>query len=483
MPLSRRALLSTGLLGVAGPSTRRTPGPQPTPAPGPGDADWKALASGLEGSLERPGTATFDQARQLFSPRFDHVVPAAVVRCAGPADVVEAVRFAARTKLQIVPRGGGHSYVGASTTTGGLVLDVRGLDAVGYDAATTTATIGGGTSLIDVYTVLGERGVSVPSGSCGSVGISGLTSGGGIGAASSAYGLTCDRVVAADVVTADGRYRTVDATREPELFWALRGGGGGRFGVVTSWRLRTHPAGSTGTFVLTYPWVDAAAVATGWQSRTAVAPDHCWSACQFASDRTGALSVRLSGFVLDGDARTEVTALTRAIGREPATVTTAREPHVKILKDRAGGATRGTHLIGSEIFARPLPPAGITALLAVVQSRAASRRPGLAKFKRMTGAPARVAPESTAFPWHGAHSMLQWLVEPPAIDAASVADGYAWIESGHRAVAAWSSGRYVNYLEPGPADPVRYHGRHRDRLRRVAAAADPEGLFRTAYQL
>ncbi|MDI6102433.1 FAD-binding protein [Actinoplanes sp. NEAU-A12] len=493
MPLSRRALLSAGLLGAVAPTPQQTPGPQQAPAPqptpgtqptpGPTDADWRALAEGLEGSLDRPGTAAYDQARRLVSPRFDHIRPPAIVRCASPADVVETVRFAARTGQPIVPRGGGHSYVGASTTATGLVLDLRPLNRVGYDAPTRTATIGGGAPLIDVYTGLGAHGVSVPSGSCGTVGISGLTCGGGIGAASSAYGLTCDGVVAADVVTADGRHRTVDAEREPELFWALRGGGGGRFGVVTSWRMRTHPAGSTGTFVLTYPWADAAAVAAGWQSRTAVAPDNCWSACQFASDRTGALSVRLSGFVLDGDAQPEVTALTAAIGRNPATVTMARQPHVQVLKDRAGAATRTTHLIGSEIFSRALPAAGIAALLAVVQSRAASRRPGLAKFKRMTGAPARVAPETTAFPWHGAHSMLQWLVEPPAIDAASTADGYTWIDTGHRAVAAWSSGRYVNYLEPGPTDPGRYHGRHLDRLRRAGAAADPNGLFRAAYPL
>jgi FAD/FMN-containing dehydrogenase len=486
MPLSRRHLLSAGLFGVALPRPEQTSGawrtgPRRTPAPG--DADWQALAAGLEGSLERPGTAAYDQARQLVSPRFDHVRPTAVVRCASPADVVEAVRFATRTGQPIVPRGGGHSYVGASTTTGGLVIDLRPLNGVSFDAPTRTTTIGGGAPLIDAYTALGAHGVSVPSGSCGTVGISGLTCGGGIGAASSAYGLTCDGVVAADVVTADGRYRTVDAVREPDLFWALRGGGGGRFGVVTSWRMRTHPAGSTGTFVLTFPWAHAAAVATGWQARTTVAPDNCWSACQFASDRTGALSVRVSGFVLDGDAQPEVAALTRAIGRDPAAVTTTRAPHPQVLKDRAGTAARATHLIGSEIFGRALPPAGIDALLAVVRSRAASRRPGLAKLKRMTGAPARVAPETTAFPWHGAHSMLQWLVDPATADAATVADGYTWIDSGHRAMAAWSSGRYVNYLEPGPADPGRYHGRHLGRLRRVAAAADPGGLFRTAYRL
>ncbi|GIF37946.1 FAD-binding oxidoreductase [Actinoplanes xinjiangensis] len=264
MPLSRRALFSAGLAGLVSPRPEPSASPQgitprPTPTAPPTAADWQALAAGLEGGLVLPGTASYDPTRQLFSPRFDGIRPPAIVRCAGPADVVEAVRFAVRTGLPIVPRGGGHSYVGASTTGTGIVLDVRPMKSVGFDAATRTATIGGGATLIDVYGGLAASGVSVPAGTCGSVGISGLTCGGGIGSAASAYGLTCDNVVAADVVTADGRYRTVDAEREPELFWGLRGGGGGRFGVVTSWRMRTHPAGTTTAYVLTYPWADAAA--------------------------------------------------------------------------------------------------------------------------------------------------------------------------------------------------------------------------------
>jgi FAD/FMN-containing dehydrogenase len=99
----------------------------------------------------------------------------------------------------------------------------------------------------------------------------------------------------------------------------------------------------------------------------------------------------------------------------------------------------------------------------------------------MTGVQARVAPGATAFPWRGAHTMLQWLVQPPAGDAATVRDAYAWIDDGHRAVARWSAGRYVNYLEPDPAQVPRYYGANLARLRRVRAAADPDRLFRSPY--
>ena len=482
MPLSRRTLLrAAAVIPLAGSPVASRSGPVP--------ADWRALAAGLDGTVELPGTGAYDSARRLADPRFDGIRPPAVVRCASRADVTETVAFARRTGLAVITRGGGHSYVGASTSGTGVVLDLRRLDAVSHDAAGRVATIGGGARLIDVYNRLAAHGVSVPSGSCGSVGIGGITLGGGIGMASSAYGLTCDAVVGADVVTADGRLRAVDATRDPDLFWALRGGGGGQFGIVTGWRMRTHRADTVGRFVLSYRWADAARVAAGWQARLTAAPDETWSSCQFATDARGRLSVRVSGVVLGGDPDAEVAAITRAVGREPVDAKLGRRPYLDVVHERAGCtdgtscAGRSTELVGSEIFPRPLPAAGVSAVLAAVERRAKQRRPGIAKFKRMTGAQGRVAPDATAFAWRGVHTMLQWLVEPATADAATVRDAYAWIDSGHRATARWSAGRYVNYLEPGTALLPRYHGAHLARLRRVRAAVDPERLFQSPYAL
>ncbi|GAA3933041.1 oxidoreductase [Amorphoplanes auranticolor] len=484
MLLSRRTLLRAAVVAV--PATGFRSGPIPAVS-GPTAGDWKALAAGLEGSVELPGGAAFARAHRLVDPRFDAVRPPAVARCAGPADVTDVIRFARRFGVPVVPRGGGHSYVGASTSRTGVVLDLRGLRAIAYDAGSRTATIGGGARLIDVYDRLDAHGVSIPSGSCGSVGIGGITLGGGIGMAASAYGMTCDAVVAAELVTADGRHRTVHAGREPDLFWALRGGGGAQLGVVTSWRMRTYPAAPAGTFVLTYPWNAAARAAAGWQARLARSPDETWSSCQFAAGARGARSVRIAGVVLGGAADAEVAAIVRAIGREPATVRIERLPHRTLVHNRGGCddagdcGPRATELVGSDVFPRILPPEAVAALLAAVERRARARRPGIAKLKRMTGVQSRVAPGTTAFPWRGAHTMLQWLVQPPAGDAATVRDAYAWIEGGHRAVARWSAGRYVNYLEPDPAQVPRYYGPNLARLRRVRAAADPDRLFRSPY--
>jgi FAD/FMN-containing dehydrogenase len=204
--LSRRALLRAAVAvpatGVGAGSAFAAGRP---PAGGPTAGDWKALAAGLEGDVALPGAATFAETHRLVDPRFDAVRPPAVARCAGPADVTEVIRFARRFGVPVVRRGGGHSYVGASTSRTGVVLDLRGLRAIGYDAGSRTATIGGGARLIDVYDRLDAHGVSIPSGSCGTVGIGGITLGGGIGMAASAYGMTCDAVIAAELAQTDDR--------------------------------------------------------------------------------------------------------------------------------------------------------------------------------------------------------------------------------------------------------------------------------------
>ncbi|WP_052720183.1 FAD-binding oxidoreductase [Actinoplanes rectilineatus] len=455
MRLTRRALL-TGGLGLLIP-----------PPPGP---DWKALAAGVDGAVLLPGQAGYDSARRLVDPRFDRIRPPAVVRCSGAGDVAEAVRFARTSRLPVVVRGGGHSYAGASVSSTALVLDVRELDDVHADPASGTATIGGGALLGDVYQRLHTAGRGIPSGSCATVGIGGITCGGGIGRSASAWGLTCDAVVAAEVVTADGQLRTVDADREPDLFWALRGGGGGAFGVVTSWRMRTFPAGTGGSFVMAYPWEAGPQVAAGWQRRIAAAPDEAWSVCRFVTDAEGRCEVRLGGLVLGGDADDEVAVLGRAVGREPASVTVELVTYPEV---PAPVTRRATDYVGSEVFRQELPPAAVEALMAVVAQRARDRRPGSAELKRMTGAPARVPAGATAYPWRDARTVMQWLVR--GVDDATARP---WIEAGHRAMAPWSAGRYVNYLEPGSTDSAVYHGAHLDRLRSIRAASDPDGLFR-----
>ena len=196
-------------------------------------ATWQQLASSLTGHLVRPGDPTYLVDLQLYDPRYDGVRPAGIAYCASAGDVQRCVDFARQHHLAAAARSGGHSYGGYSTTTG-LIVDVTGMSRVSVSAAGSggvrTATVGSGARLIDVYSGLNAQGVSIAGGSCATVGIAGLTMGGGQGVLGRLHGLTCDQLTAVELVTADGKLQTVSHAEDPDLFWACQGGGGGNFG-------------------------------------------------------------------------------------------------------------------------------------------------------------------------------------------------------------------------------------------------------------
>ena len=226
------------------------------------------LRAGLSGDLLVPGRPDYERARRPAFDRYARVRPAAVVRCATVEDVVHAVRFAREADLSMVPRGGGHCFAGRSSTTG-LVLDLGRLRAVQVDRAG-RATVGAGARLAQVYASLQVHGRTLPAGCGPTVGITGLTLGGGIGLLGRRFGLTCDHLVAAEVVLADGRVVRCDERTQPDLFWALRGAGGGQFGIVTRLVLETVQVPQATRVDLRWRAEDAEQVITAWQ---AWAPD------------------------------------------------------------------------------------------------------------------------------------------------------------------------------------------------------------------
>ncbi|MBW5487169.1 FAD-binding oxidoreductase, partial [Streptomyces bambusae] len=233
----------------------------------------------LDGRRVLPADADYAEARRLFQPRYDTVAPGAVAYPAHEGDVTVCLAFARRTGAAAVPRGGGHSYAGWSTGTG-LVVDTGALGGVDAGGAG-QVRIGAGARTGDVNAALAARGVAVPTGLCPSVGIAGLTLGGGLGVSSRAYGAACDRLTGVRLVTPDGAVRDVDATHGAELFWALRGGGAGNFGVVVEFRFLAHPVGDCALAELHWPWRDTAALLHGWQRWLKALPDPFWSQVEF----------------------------------------------------------------------------------------------------------------------------------------------------------------------------------------------------------
>src|SRR5215212_2828807 len=206
----------------------------------------------------------------VYNTRFDGRRPDAVVQVRDTADVAAAIRWANRFDVPLVARSGGHSYAGYCTTNDGVVLDLSRLRGIRVNHG--RATVGPAAKLIDVQRALTRHGVTVPSGSCPTVGIGGLTLGGGHGLAGRRFGLTSDNLLAARIVTADGRVRHVDADTNEDLYWACRGGGGGNFGIVTSLTLRTHRVSRAAYFFVSWPWSQASEAIAAWQRFAPHAP-------------------------------------------------------------------------------------------------------------------------------------------------------------------------------------------------------------------
>src|SRR5262245_47814194 len=197
----------------------------------------------LRGHVLRPGEDAYDEARKLWNGMFDRR-PALIVRCAGAADVISAVNFARDNRLQAAVRGGGHSFPGHSVCEGGLVIDLSPMKGIRVDPAARTAQAQPGVKWIEFDHETQAFGLATTGGTVSDTGIAGLTLGGGLGWLSSKYGLTIDNLISADVVTADGGFLTASASENEDLFWGLRGGGG-NFGVVTSFEYQLHAVGPT----------------------------------------------------------------------------------------------------------------------------------------------------------------------------------------------------------------------------------------------
>ena len=240
---------------VAGCSTSGSPdesGGTSTSTTSHGPPDWSKLAASLNGALLLPTDSGYSAAGHLYNSVYTQQA-AAIAQCRSAGDVQRCLSFARDADMPVAARSGGHSYAAYSSCPG-LVIDVTNLDTVSVGGGG-LATVGAGTILIDVYTQLAAAGRLLPGGSCPTVGIAGLALGGGIGVFARAYGLTCDQLQSVELVTADGTVHRCGPNQDEDLYWACRGGGGGNFGVVTSFAFRTQPIPEAITlFTLEWPW-------------------------------------------------------------------------------------------------------------------------------------------------------------------------------------------------------------------------------------
>ncbi|MFJ4007146.1 FAD-binding oxidoreductase [Streptomyces sp. NPDC090023] len=467
-------------------------------------ADWTALAHDLDGTLVRPGDASWTPARRLYNTRFDALRPAAVAYPAHPADLRTLLAYARARRIKVAIRNGGHSYAGYSSGDGRLILDVSALNRV--SASGGHAVVGAGAKLIDVYRTLGAKGATIPAGSCPTVGISGLVLGGGHGVASRAYGLTCDSLTQATLVTADGKTLTADARENPDLFWALRGAGNGNFGVVTELRFTTHPAPQAVTASLRWPWAKAAAVLKAWQEWGPAQPDEIWSALHLERDRGRTPTVSVSVFSMGtrGDLENAVDRLAHRAGADASAVSLRSHGYEEAMETYAGcsafatdaqchlpGTTPGrsprgalhreTYAARSDFFDRSLSAAGVDTLLKRVG--AMSGGAGSVALTALGGAVNRVSPTATAFVHRRSRMLAQYLASWDAGTSGSAAR--SWLDSVHTAMRPHASGAaYQNYTDAALTDWRRaYYGSAGTRLAEVKKRYDPDRFFGYAQGL
>jgi FAD/FMN-containing dehydrogenase len=456
------ALLGTG--GVLGASTAADARSRLTAA------QLRALRSAVRGQVVAPGDGGYDSARVLFNKRFDGLRPPAVVRARDAADVRAVVDWARRYDVALVSRSGGHAYNGASTSDDAVVVDVGRLDGVSLSGG--VATIGPGARNIDVYAGLARHGVTAPSGSCPMVGAGGLITGGGMGLAGRELGLALDRVTSFDVVTADGQLRRADASREQDLFWALRGGGGS-FGIVTAIRLRVRRVNSAAWFFASFPRSSAREALAAWDR---LAP--------------GATSALTSIFTVPGSSG-NVTALGQYFGSESALrrlvaplaavrgarLSAGTSGYLALQRRWAGCADGGlatchsdprTLFAGSSVYiSKPLSAQARSDFLA------AAGKGATLVLDSYGGAINDVAPDATAFVHRNARFSVQILSY-----AGSLATAKSRVAAARAKIAPHGNGQaYQNYADPSLTVSA-YYGANYKRLQSVKAALDPEHRFR-----
>ncbi|MCW2786341.1 MAG: FAD-binding protein [Marmoricola sp.] len=518
MTISRRGLL---LLGAAGAAAAVTGCDQAVPGRAPGstgsvssgattaaasgrsgagvtEADWKHLARHVHGTLSRPGSSSYNTVRLVENPRYDSTRPLAVLAVASPADLVTAFAFAQDHGVPVAIRSGGHSYPGWSAGgahgTGvprSLVLDCRRLDAVSING--TTATIGAGAALAPVYAALAARGRAIAGGSCATVGIGGLTLGGGVGVLTRAMGLTCDAVTAMQVVTADGKQRPVDRNHDPDLFWALRGGGGGHLGVVTSFTFATSKAPSVHTFYLSWPIAQATQVIPAWQDWAPAADSRLWSTLKAlggASTHPSGPTLLLAG-TWTGPGTPDLSGLL-AHCPPPAVHTTSSKSYGDAMASYAGcssipvsrchtgpGGDLDREAFGatSHVAYTALPQAGIGTLLDRVHDAQSSglQEAGIS-MDSLGGKVRDLGPADTAFVHRQALMTVQYTATFTG-NRGAAADDFA---HGFRSALApyWGNHAYVNYSDPTLKQPAQaYFGANAGRLAQVGKTYDPHRFF------
>jgi len=433
----------------------------------------QAFQGTLRGELLRSSDARYDSARTVWNGMIDKR-PALIVRCVGVSDVINAVKFARTHDVLVSVRGGGHNIAGNSVCAGGLMIDLAAMQGIHVDPVRRTARAQAGVKLGDVDLETQAFALATTLGTASDTGIAGLTLGGGYGWLAGKYGMACDNLLSADMVTASGEFVTANETENPELFWGLRGGGG-NFGVVTSFEYRLHEVGPVLGGPIFYPFTKAKDILRFYNEFAATAPDELSTVGGFLTTPDGRLSVGI-GVCYCGDLSTgeKVVQPLRQIAT-PTFDFIQPMPYLALQRSFDELFAPGRHYYWKSSLMRSLSD---SATDVIVECASAIPTPlSVIIMQQLHGAATRVSPTATAF----AHRYHHWNFIPHAGWTDGDGDrNIEWVREAWRATQPFlEQAAYVNDLGDEDVDRVQAaYGQNYSRLVALKNQYDPTNFFR-----
>ena len=438
---------------------------------------------GIKGKVIRPGDAEYDAARTVFRGGVDKR-PSLIVRVADADDVARVIALARESGLELAVRSGGHSSAGHSVTEGGIVLDLSALKGIDIDVPGRTAWVETGLTAVEVTKALSAHGLAVGFGDTGSVGIGGITLGGGIGLLTRKFGMTIDSLLAADVVTADGALVRADTNEHPDLFWAIRGGGG-NFGVATRFKYRLSPVPQILGWMLIQP--ATAETVAAFIAEAEKAPDELTTIANvmpcppmpFVAEEHHGKLVNFAMVVYAGDTAAGERALAPIRAIAPAITDQLKPISLPEIYPPEEGEYHPL-AAGKNMFFERFDRGVAKTIIDRTEEHVRSARPLMAgaQLRVLGGAMARVPADATAFAHRSSRIMVNLFSVYGAPEEAPVNE--AWIAKVGPELQQGDKGAYVNFLGDESEERVRaaYPGSTWDRLAEVKARYDPTNLFR-----
>lgn len=478
--LSRRTFLrSSAAVGIGALAAGAFVGCSAKSTTAPTDSAWNDLSSKLRGTLLRPGSTGFEASALPDNLQYASVIPAAVAMCATPEDVATALRWCRENGVAQVPRSGGHNYAGYSTTTG-LLIRLSDMNQVQYDKTNQTITTAGGAFNRDVGAALTPHKVMTPGGQCLTVGVAGLTLGGGLGFSMRSLGLTSDNLIASTMVLADGTDIVCSSEQNPEAFWGIRGGAGGNFGINTSFTFRAHEARNGTHFNIEFPLTRSAKALAGWFAMLKDMPRSMsciWYALPPEKPGTQGTCGVVGLNYGDKDNTRDILAPVMTAAGKPSSQDYIFDTYFAAVDWLAPGPSETAYMDRSRFIQEPWGNDEIAALA----DRLIRRPAGLGDTSLFAwgGAIADTPADATAFVHRSQTALIKYSAVWNPGDAGAEATQTAWVNDTFTAMQPYStSSSFQNFPDAGLNDWAdAYYGANLPRLSALKQQLDPERAF------